>query len=93
MAKRCMELISPDIGSINSVLYCVGLNAREYEKTENDKLLSMDLTNLAYSEWDSPIVFAPKKNGSLPFFVDYINYITITVKDAESIPRMDECPI
>lgn len=43
------------------------------------------------TEWASDIVFAPKKNDSLRFCVDYRKLNTIPVRDRYPIPRMDEC--
>lgn len=37
------------------------------------------------------IVFASKKDGSLPFCVDYRKSNAVTVIDAYSLPRLDEC--
>ena len=43
------------------------------------------------ADWAEPVVFAPKKNGTLRFYVEYMRLNDMTVRDAYSIPRMNEC--
>ena len=43
------------------------------------------------SEWASPVLFAPKKDGRIRFCIDYRRLNTLTVKDSYPLPRMDEC--
>lgn len=45
----------------------------------------------AQSELTSPMVFAPKNNGSLHFSLDYMNLNAVIVKDAYQIQQMDDC--
>lgn len=51
-------------------------------------MLGMDVIEPAQAEWASPIMFAPKKNGSLPLCIDYRKPSIVTVKDAYSISQM-----
>ena len=42
------------------------------------------------SEWASPVILVPKKNGKLRFCVDYRQLNRITKKDNYPLPRIDE---
>lgn len=55
---------------IRSFPYRPGPEAREIEKEEINELVSMNFAEPVQSEWASPTVFAPKKDGSLRFCVD-----------------------
>lgn len=82
MAKLRIELRSQDACTIKSPHYRATSEAREFEKMEVDKLLLMNVIEPAESEWKSPIVFTPKKDGSLRFRIHYRKLKDMTVRDA-----------
>lgn len=45
----------------------------------------------ATKEWASLVVFAPKKDGSIRFCVDYPKLSAINVRDSYPLSRTDEC--
>lgn len=90
IAKDHIELTSPDIRSINFAPYPARPEAREFKNTEIDKMLEMNVNELAQLEWDSPIMFALKKDRSLRICVYYRKLDTVTVKNACKIASMHE---
>ena len=54
-------------------------------------MLEPNVIEPSNSAWSSPIVLVTKKDGSTWFCVDYRRANDLTVKDAYSIPRVDEC--
>ena len=76
---------------IRSMPYRQGPAIREIVKVEITKMLDAGVIEPATSEWASPVVLVPKKDGSLRFCVDYRRLNTKTLADAYPLPRMDDC--
>ena len=89
-AKHRIEVL-PDARPIYQQPYRAGPQAREAEKREIEKMLSAQVIEPSSSEWASPVVFVPKKDGTLRFCVDYRRLNAVTKRDAYPLPRMDEC--
>ena len=87
--KHRIEL-TPGARPIHQAPYRAGHKAREIEKKEIDRMLAAKVIEEAQSEWASPVVLIPKKDGSMRFCVDYRRLNAITVRDAYPLPRMDE---
>ena len=88
--KHCIELKS-GARPIYQAPYRAGPIAREKEKTEIDRLLRAGVIEPTSAEWASPVVFVPKKDGTMRFRVDYRKLNAVTVRDSYPLPRMDEC--
>ena len=53
--------------------YRAGPKAREFEAQEIDRMLKAGVIEPAQSEWASPVVLLPKKDGTLRFCVDLLS--------------------
>ena len=71
--------------------YRAGPKARDFEKEEVDRMLAAGVIEPSSADWASPVVFVPKKYGTLRFCVDYMKLNAVTRRDSYPLPRMDEC--
>ena len=83
--------LEPGTKAIRSMPYRQGPAMREKAAAEIRKMLDAYAIEPATSEWASPIVLVPKKDGSLRFCVDYRRLKAKTVADAYPLPRIDDC--
>lgn len=83
------------LGRINitrhNIEFVEGPRGREHEPRQVKKMLKDGVISPSKSQWASPVVPAPKSDGSLQFFVDYRKLKSATLRDSYSIFRMDEC--
>lgn len=54
-------------------------------------MLKEGVVEPAISNWASPVLFAPKRDGRLRFCADYRKRNATTVRDTYPLPWMDEC--
>ena len=59
-------------------------------KAHLDEMLKVGAISKSYSPWASPVVLAKKKDGSLRFCLDLRKLNNRTVKDAYTLPRIEE---
>ena len=81
----------PNKGPARQVPYRMGPVRRQAASEEIKSMLDKGIIEPATSEWASPIVLVPKKDGQLRFCVDYRKLNEQTIADAYPLPRMDDC--
>jgi transposase InsO family protein len=54
------------------------------------EMIKQGIISPSKSPWASPVILAPKKDGSLRFCIDYRKVNSMTVRDAYPIPRIDD---
>ena len=65
--------------------------ARKHIVEENlQEMLRQDFITPSNSPWSSPVVLAPKKDGTLRFCIDYRKLNAMTIRDVYPIPRIDD---
>lgn len=90
IAKHRIQLSTTDVRPINFAPYHAGPKAHEFDKTDIDKVLCMEIIGPARSEWASAIVFTQKEDGSLHFCINYGKLNAMTVKEAYPMKHMEE---
>jgi len=68
-----------------------GHTAREAETAEVKRRTEADVIEPMSSEWGSPVVIVPRKDGTLRFCVDDRLLNVVNKKDIYALPRMDDC--
>ena len=81
----------PEKGPTRQLPYRMGPIRRQAAAKEINSMLEKKVIEPAISEWASPIVLVPKKDGQLRFCVDYRKLNEQTIADAYPLPRMDDC--
>ena len=81
IAEHCIVL-EEDARPIRQRQHRLNPNYSLMVKEELDKLLRVGFIYVVpYSEWVSPIVMVPKKNGKIQIFQDYRKLNAVTKKD------------
>jgi Reverse transcriptase (RNA-dependent DNA polymerase) len=78
-------------GPIFQQPYRAGPLARTAEQTEVNRMLAENIIEPATSEWSSPVVLVPERDGGMRFCVDYRKLNNLTERDVYPLPRLDEC--
>ncbi len=75
---------------VRQMSYCQGPSGREFGSKKVDTMLKAGVITPFSSEWVSPVVSAPKKDGKLRFCVEYRKLHALTHKDVFPVPRVDD---
>ena len=75
---------------IRSMPYRKGPDMRAMIAKEVTNMLNAGVTEPASTEWASPVVLVPKKDGSLRFCVDYRRLNAKNAADSYPLPRMND---
>ena len=67
------------------------LHLKEKAEEEIEKMLAKGIIEPSSSPWSSPVVLVKKKDGTIPFCIDYRKVNGVTVKDSYPLPRIDDC--
>ena len=92
-AKTCIHHIYIDyqIKPVRQPQRRMNLMMNEIVKEELQKLLQVGfIYPISYSQWVSPFVVVPKKNGKWRICVDYRELNKATLKDHFSLPFIDQ---
>ena len=82
--------LEPGTKPIRQAPYSQGHKGRDIQQQEITKILDVGVIEPATSEWTSPVVLLPLKDGSLRFCIDSRCLNAETVPDAYPLPRMDD---
>lgn len=89
-AKHRIEQLDKPTKLVHLAQYRTGTKRKEFEKAEIFKMMERLVIEPTQTEWAVPILFAPKKNGTLQFCGNYRRLNAVTKRDSRPIPRVDE---
>ncbi|MCI0614350.1 reverse transcriptase family protein, partial [bacterium] len=84
------EIDTEDNKPVHQMPYRVSEKENEFVKTKIEEMLQTGAIRPSKSPWASPIVLAPKKDGTLRFCVDYRKLNDLTKRDTYPLPRIDD---
>ncbi|KAI2655654.1 Retrovirus-related Pol polyprotein from transposon 17.6 [Labeo rohita] len=84
------NIILKDSTPIRQKPYRVPEKMVEKLKTEVKMMLEMGIVEPSQSEWSSPILLVPKKDGGVRFCTDFRKLNSVSCFDSYPMPRIDE---
>jgi len=89
MLRHQIKLM-PDSKPYNSPPYRYAPAKRQVIEENLKEMKEEGIIEPSKSPWASPVVLAPKKDGTIRFCVDYRKLNSMTIRDAYPIPRIDD---
>ncbi|CAF1048251.1 unnamed protein product [Didymodactylos carnosus] len=89
MLRHQIKLM-PDSKPYNSPPYRYAPAKRQVIEQNLKEIKEEGIIEPSKSPWASPVILAPKKDGSMRFCVDYRKLNSTTIRDAYPIPRIDD---
>ena len=84
-------IYTEEVPPIRQKFYRTSPKEQEHIDNEIQEMLKHNIIRPSTkSEWASPVILVPKKNGKLRFCVDYRQVNKVTKKDNYPLPRIDE---
>ena len=90
MPSTAMRIDTGNNPPIRQRAYRTPLSKRKQVEQELQKMLDEGVIRPSKSEWASPIILVPKKDGSIRFCVDFRKVNAITRKDAHPLPLIQD---
>ncbi|GES82982.1 enzymatic polyprotein, putative [Rhizophagus clarus] len=84
------SIYTENIPPIRQKFYRTSQKEQEHIDKKIKEMLYYNIIRPSTSEWASPVILVPKKNGKLRFCVDYRQLNKVTKKDNYPLPRTDE---
>lgn len=91
ITKHLIVLTLMNAQPIHSASYCAGSKQRELERNELEKIREAGVVKPAATEWATPIVSVPEKEGSLRLYVGFCRLDAVTERDSYLNFWMNEC--
>lgn len=89
--KQRMYLNSSDLQPLHSAPYHTGLRAHELDRNEMEKMVKMNIIEIAHTKCAAPIMFTWKSHGALHFCIAYPRPNAVIIRNFYPLPRMEEC--
>ena len=83
--------LKPNTRPIHQQPYRAGAESPKVHEDHINLQLAADLIEPDQSEWASPVLLAPKKDGTLRYCIDFRRLNTVTTSDTYPLPRMGDC--
>jgi len=83
--------LKPGTQPVRMQPYRAGPEKREKIREQIEYQLAAGVIEPAQTEWSTPVLLAPKKDGNQRFCIDFRRLNAATIPDTYPLPRMDDC--